>query len=348
MGITWGPSGLDYIVGAGTSSALPPYLGSESWEAGDTRRIATFRMEGGEGFSSYKVIMEGVEYDADLVPLGSTIWRLDFRYTDYPAWAGYAEGTWVEVDAKVVGSVSTYLASDFYGAASLLMVGKADTPDPADSETDVPLDTSTLTFACPNYDETLGQPFHGTLWKDGVQQGFGSYLTGLSYDISAYSPLTDGSVYTWRIDTRVGTGSTGPVGDVWTFTAGEAPDPPDKATNPSPANTATGVSLNQATLTWTQGVGADTEEVFFGPSGSMVSVQDGIGTTFDLSDYIPFPYGTVYQWRIDSTNDDGTTTGDTWSFTTITLSPPVITEGSYQVIKRLCACAENRFWYEDI
>jgi len=347
MSITWGPSGLHYIVGSTAGdSGTPPYIQDTQWEAGDTIRFATFQMGGGETISSYKVIMEGVEYDANLVSLGSSIWRLDFQYTDYPAWAGYAEGTWVDVDAKVVGSVSTYLASDFYGANSFLMVGKADTPNPADSETDVPLDTSTLTFACPNYDENIAQPFYGRLWKDDVYQK-GAYLTGLSFDISSENPLEDGAVYTWRVDTRSDTGS-GITGDVWTFTAGEAPDPPDKATNPSPTNSSTTVTLDHAELTWTQGVGADTEEVFFGPSGSMVSVQDGIGTTFDLSDYIPFPYGTAYQWRIDSTNDDGTTTGDTWSFTTITLSPPVITEGSYQVIKRLCACAENRFWYEDI
>ena len=160
-----------------------------------------------------------------------------------------------------------------------------------------------------------------------------------------YTPVLDGYIFTPSTETA--TGSLGRMG----FSAAEGepdPDPPDKATNPSPTNSSTTVTLDQATLTWTQGVGADTEEVFFGPSGSMVSVQDGSGTTFDLSSYLPFPYGTTYQWRIDSTNDDGTTTGDTWSFTTITFSPPVITEGSYQVIKRLCACAENRFWYEDI
>ena len=130
------------------------------------------------------------------------------------------------------------------------------------------------------------------------------------------------------------------------YVYGESEDLPDKATNPAPANTATGVSVNLSELSWTQGNGADTEEVYFGPSGDLSLVQDGAGTTFDLSSYLPFPYGTTYQWRIDSTNDDGTTTGDTWSFTTMEFIPPEVSV--FQVVKRLCACAENRFWIEDV
>jgi len=133
--------------------------------------------------------------------------------------------------------------------------------------------------------------------------------------------------------------------DLWFRT--NSPDAaPGKATNPSPTNTATGVSINVAELSWTQGDGADTEEVYFGPSGDLSLVQDGAGTTFDLSGYLPFPYGTTYQWRIDSTNDVGTTTGDTWSFTTMEFTPPEVSV--FQTVKRLCACAENRFWYESI
>jgi hypothetical protein len=130
-------------------------------------------------------------------------------------------------------------------------------------------------------------------------------------------------------------------------------DPPDKATNPNPANTATGITLDQPTLTWTEGDGADYEEVYFGPSGNM-SLVDANDTdqSFSLAGHLPLSYNTTYQWRIDSANDDGTTAGDTWSFTTLIFGPPSGGGGpgsdDFQIIKRLCACAENRFWYEDV
>lgn len=137
------------------------------------------------------------------------------------------------------------------------------------------------------------------------------------------------------------------------FFAGEVDlDPPDKATNPSPANTAVGVTLDQATLTWTEGSGADYEQVYFGLSGNMVLVDDNdIDQSFSLASYLPFPYNTTYQWRIDSVNDNGTTTGDTWSFTTLVFTPPGfggVDPGEWDVIKRLCACSNGKFWYEDI
>jgi len=125
---------------------------------------------------------------------------------------------------------------------------------------------------------------------------------------------------------------------------------PGKATNPSPADSADDVSTNQATLTWTEGTGVvNYEQVYFGPTGSMELV-DSLDTdqSFDLSSYLPFEYGDVYRWRIDTVNDLGTTTGDTWTFTLLAFLPPSVDDSEFQVIKRLCACAENRFWYEDV
>jgi hypothetical protein len=97
------------------------------------------------------------------------------------------------------------------------------------------------------------------------------------------------------------------------------------------------------------GVGATWENVYFGPTGNLSEV-DTLNTseTYSLASHVPFDYNTEYQWRIDSVNAQGTTTGDTWSFTTLALSPPVITDGSLQVVKRLVAAAADTFWYEDI
>ena len=169
-----------------------------------------------------------------------------------------------------------------------------------------------------------------------------------------HTPSLDGYTFTPASDTA--TNAIGRLVFVAAVEEEPEPDPPDKATNPSPANTVTGVSTNVSELSWTQGNGADTEAVYFGLTGAMALVQTGAGTTFDLSSYLPLPFATSYQWRIDSINDDGTTTGDVWSFTTTVLAPPnpqaaaaAAGAGSvYQVIKRLCATAKHSFWYEDI
>jgi hypothetical protein len=122
---------------------------------------------------------------------------------------------------------------------------------------------------------------------------------------------------------------------------------PAKATNPDPANSATGVSTNLSGLSWTKGVGATYENVYFGPSGNMSQVEIlNTSESFDLSSFLPLTYGATYDWRIDSVNDQGTTTGDVWSFTVLVLNVPAPT--TMKQIKRLIACAENRFWYEDI
>ncbi|MHA2063287.1 MAG: hypothetical protein ACXABY_02780 [Candidatus Thorarchaeota archaeon] len=121
--------------------------------------------------------------------------------------------------------------------------------------------------------------------------------------------------------------------------------PPGKATSPTPADTDIGISTNLTSLDWTIGANAATENVYFGPSGDMALVDTlNNSETFSLADYIPLPYNTAYQWRIDSVNAAGTTTGDTWSFTTLVFAPPA----AFNVYKRLVACADGTFWHEDI
>ena len=190
--------------------------------------------------------------------------------------------------------------------------------------------------------------------------------SGTQYWVLMETPSNgDASNYVkWRIDTSSGYafGTLYYYFGAWSFEATQDAmfemgdtllGAPAKATNPSPANSATGIATNKASLDWTLGAGASTENVYFGPSGSMVLVDTlNNSETFSLSAYLPLSYNTVYQWRIDSVSAGGTTTGDTWSFTTLTLSPPgpggSADPNPMNMIKRLCACAENRFWYEDI
>jgi len=90
---------------------------------------------------------------------------------------------------------------------------------------------------------------------------------------------------------------------------------PQKATTPSPTDAA----INQATnltLSWVSGGDTTSYNVYFGISNSMASKGNQSGLT-----YVPagVTWNTNYQWRIDSVNAQGTTTGTVWSFGTITI-----------------------------
>ena len=105
---------------------------------------------------------------------------------------------------------------------------------------------------------------------------------------------------------------------------------PTKATNPVPTDANTSVTLDQATIGWTDGGGADTFNIYYGiQSGNLTKVSDAqAGVSFTITDITsgsPFDYLVVRYWRIDSTNAAGTTTGDEWIFTTIRADAPKVT-----------------------
>ena len=126
--------------------------------------------------------------------------------------------------------------------------------------------------------------------------------------------LEHATIYYWRVDSRNAGGTT--TGDVWSFTT-EVPPPP-KATGPQPEDGATNVGILQD-LSWTAAPGATLYIVYFGtaPSPGNAERRSEQGdTTFDAN----LSHATTYYWRVDSKNDGGMTTGDVWSFTTV--SPP--------------------------
>jgi len=89
-------------------------------------------------------------------------------------------------------------------------------------------------------------------------------------------------------------------------------NPPGQASNPSPPNTQSDVSLN-ADLSWTDGSGATSHDVYFGTSSPGTYKGNQTPTTYDPGTMEP---NTPYYWRIDEINAIGTTTGSVWTFTT--------------------------------
>ncbi len=67
---------------------------------------------------------------------------------------------------------------------------------------------------------------------------------------------------------------------------------------------------------------AETYDVYFGLTGDLSLISAGQA---GLSIEVPYAleYNTEYSWRVDATNEYGTTTGDVWSFTAILYYPPL-------------------------
>src|SRR4029079_14672482 len=100
-------------------------------------------------------------------------------------------------------------------------------------------------------------------------------------------------------------------GPIWSFTT-NTPVPLTDPTNPSPADTATGVAENAA-LTWSA-TGASSYDVAFAPSTAFGPLANGLTGASVAPTMAP---GTTYTWRVTARNAAGTATGPLWSFTTV-------------------------------
>lgn len=144
---------------------------------------------------------------------------------------------------------------------------------------------------------------------------------------------------------------------------------PEKPINPTPTNEASDITLDQATITWEDGGGATSYDVYYGENeAGLTLVSEGQAeTSFTITgiDYgPPFDYVISRTWRIDAVNAAGTTTGDVWTFTTIAFDPPLPTgitldaggdptgtptgENNMFTVKRLIIAANNKIFYEDV
>ena len=96
----------------------------------------------------------------------------------------------------------------------------------------------------------------------------------------------------------------------------EPPCPVEAASNPTPPNGSV-VPANLATLSWQNGAGANTNELYFGQTpGTMILVQSGALDTSWAVTGGPLPYNTSYYWQVKEIGDTCTKSGPIWSFTT--------------------------------
>lgn len=88
-----------------------------------------------------------------------------------------------------------------------------------------------------------------------------------------------------------------------------------KATNPNPADEATGVSIG-AILSWSPGIDATSHDVYFGTTDPPPFEQSQDVTIFDPG---TMANETTYFWRIDEYDGVTTHQGYVWSFTTVSV-----------------------------
>jgi hypothetical protein len=95
--------------------------------------------------------------------------------------------------------------------------------------------------------------------------------------------------------------------DVFSISDGPA------AVNPSPADGATGVSI-EADLSWVEAAFATSRQLWCGKQDAMQKVAPApAGKSYDPG---PLEFGQTYQWRVDEVGPSSTVTGHTWTFTT--------------------------------
>ena len=168
----------------------------------------------------------------------------------------------------------------------------------------------------------------GTVFLDGgtINAAAFSMATGSLMDVTSGTLIVDGD-YTATINTYYGNGwitAYGGAGSLnvtfgtpnagkTTVTATMPTGPPTKATNPNPPSGATGVAT-LPTLTWTPGTGASSRDVYFGTSNPPAFRQTQSAVSFSPG---VLQNNTLYYWRIDEKNVQGTTTGDVWNFRTV-------------------------------
>lgn len=287
-------------------------------------------------------------------------WQPDTQYSWYVRYAYYADTkTWNGSEWEFTGLLYTNTPTRAFTTRSAGAT-KPTNPTPANSATEVDFSGFQLSWndggSTDTYDVYIGPS--GSLTQVSSAQAGTTYTTTLAEleSIFGVSPINQ-KIY-WRVDATAD-GDTA-TGDEWNFDAR-----PGAASNPTPADEATGITLDELTAEWDAGANADTYDLYFGTLSGLVSLtEEGItGTSGTLQDS-PLQSNDIYYWKVRARNDFGYTDTAEYSFTTISFDPPLpsgITldadgnptgsaDGLNNMItmRRLIAAAENAFWYEDI
>lgn len=161
------------------------------------------------------------------------------------------------------------------------------------------------------------------------------------------------------------------------------PSVPSAPINPTPADDASGITLDDTIISWEDGGGADTYDVYFRPYGEFFEKIAADITELSTSTLVAhtvafnghYSYGQLYLWCVIAKNEYGSNYsppvdfgigygGTIWEFNAMVFDPPLPTgvtldedgdptgtptgESNMITVKRLVAAANDRIWYEQI
>ncbi len=155
---------------------------------------------------------------------------------------------------------------------------------------------------------------------------FGQTVINPATSPNLFTGLLESKTYAFGVDAYSSQGRFRNDGVSFT-TADDLISPPGKATTPVPTDDQEDLEItgkdNLKQLTWVTPVGETPDFlVYFRAQGGAWVLQETItddSTSHTLSTTVldAFSYYSIYEWRVDTRNDAGTTTGDTWTFITI-------------------------------
>ncbi|MDO8301611.1 MAG: hypothetical protein Q7T18_00065, partial [Sedimentisphaerales bacterium] len=226
---------------------------------------------------------------------------------------------------------------DTWQFTSLTAPAKATSPTPAHNATGVVV-TTDLSW-------NRGAATSVDVWFAKVGEALVKVLsdtTAAAYDTGT---MLAGTQYQWRVDTKNAAGTT--QGDLWLFTTLGLPE---KASLPDPMDQALDVPRNK-TLAWTDPGNKSTSfRIYFSTVLADVTNKSAnalISPDLSIPSWTPglMLANTAYYWRIISISAQGSTDGDVWRFTTSSSQAAAPIFQKYK--KRLCAIADNKFWYSN-
>ncbi len=230
------------------------------------------------------------------------------------------------IDARSAGGVT---AGDIWSFST-------PPPPPGSFNLLLPAEGSTIAVTNPllDWSPSAGATRYRVSWANNPAFTNENVVNNVLISQLATSPGTfpAGGTYYWRVFAIGTTGfetlSTPTVG-TFSVSGGSAPAAP---VSPSPSDGATGTAT-LINLGWQNGGGATSYDIYFGTDSTPDStefIQNQTGNSYSPPELAE---GTTYYWRIDGVNNNGTTTGNVWSFTTFEPAPncPGDTNGDNQV-----------------
>ncbi len=181
--------------------------------------------------------------------------------------------------------------------------GQVSNPDPADASSNILVSTNlswTAASDAKTYDVYFGLASTNMTLVSAAQTAT-DYTPALGYETN----------YQWRVDAVNFSGTN--TGPVWTFSTEVAPPMPGQASNPVPVDDAV-EQLETVDLAWDAASDAASYKIYYGPAGNVTA--NNLSSTVSSRELPTLAFETEYDWRIDSVNGSGTTTGLVWSFTT--------------------------------